>query len=155
MITEAETRGDLRPGMTILECSTGNTGIACAFISSVKGYRCSIVMPEGMSEERKKMDRYFTTELCGEAKHVEVPERDHPMDPHTVSEYLSDHAYCRARKGAGQEVEEGSRSGGGLHKYEAPSYNGFRLSSEKYYPSWVLDEKHLLVRSAWMLFSKS
>ncbi|MEE9265063.1 MAG: hypothetical protein V3V11_11475 [Vicinamibacteria bacterium] len=30
--------------------------------------------------------RYFTTELCGEAKHVEVPERDHPMDPHTVSE---------------------------------------------------------------------
>ncbi len=30
--------------------------------------------------------RYFTTELCGEAKHVEVPERDHPMDPRTVSE---------------------------------------------------------------------
>ena len=63
MITEAETRGNLRPGMTILECSTGNAGIACAFISSVKGYRCIIVMPEGMSEERKKMDRAYGAEL--------------------------------------------------------------------------------------------
>ncbi len=63
MITEAEKRGNLRPGMTILECSTGNAGIACAFISSVKGYRCIIVMPEGMSEERKKMDRAYGAEL--------------------------------------------------------------------------------------------
>ncbi len=63
MITEAEKRGNLRPGMTILECSTGNAGIACAFISSVKGFRCIIVMPEGMSEERKKMDRAYGAEL--------------------------------------------------------------------------------------------
>ena len=56
MIEKAERRGDLKEGMTILECSTGNAGIACSFISAVKGYPCIIVMPEGMSEERKKMD---------------------------------------------------------------------------------------------------
>lgn len=56
MIEKAEQRGDLKPGMTILECSTGNGGIACSFIAAVKGYDCVIVMPEGMSEERKKMD---------------------------------------------------------------------------------------------------
>jgi len=63
MIEEAEKRGELRPGMTLLECSTGNAGIACAFIAAVKGYRCVIVMPEGMSEERKKMDRAYGAEL--------------------------------------------------------------------------------------------
>ncbi|HEX9724614.1 MAG TPA: cysteine synthase A [Vicinamibacteria bacterium] len=63
MIGEAERRGDLKPGMTILECSTGNAGIACAFVAAVKGYRCVIVMPEGMSEERKKMDRAYGAAL--------------------------------------------------------------------------------------------
>ena len=63
MITEAERRGDLKPGMTLLECSTGNAGIACSFIAAVKGYRCIIVMPEGMSEERKKIDRAYGAEL--------------------------------------------------------------------------------------------
>lgn len=63
MIGEAEKRGELEPGMTILECSTGNAGIACAFIAAVKGYRCIIVMPQGMSEERKKMDRAYGAEL--------------------------------------------------------------------------------------------
>jgi cysteine synthase A len=56
MFEEAERRGDLKPGMTILECSTGNAGISCAFMSAVKGYPCIIVMPEGMSEERKLLD---------------------------------------------------------------------------------------------------
>jgi len=56
MFTRAEKRGALKKGMTILECSTGNAGIGCSFVSAVKGYPCIIVMPEGMSEERKKLD---------------------------------------------------------------------------------------------------
>ena len=56
MFTRAEKRGALRKGMTVLECSTGNAGIGCSFVSAVKGYPCIIVMPEGMSEERKKLD---------------------------------------------------------------------------------------------------
>jgi cysteine synthase A len=63
MIEKAEQRGDLKPGMTILECSTGNAGIACSFVAAVKGYPCLIVMPEGMSEERKKMDMAYGTEM--------------------------------------------------------------------------------------------
>jgi cysteine synthase A len=56
MFTQAEIRGELRTGMTVLECSTGNAGIGCSFVSAVKGYPCIIVMPEGMSEERKLLD---------------------------------------------------------------------------------------------------
>jgi cysteine synthase A len=63
MIEKAEKRGDLKKGMTILECSTGNAGIACSFVSAVKGYPCIIVMPVGMSEERKKMDVAYGTEM--------------------------------------------------------------------------------------------
>jgi cysteine synthase A len=56
MFQRAEERGELRPGMTVLECSTGNAGIACSFVAAVRGYSCIIVMPVGMSDERKKMD---------------------------------------------------------------------------------------------------
>jgi cysteine synthase A len=55
MLEEAERRGDLRTGMTIIECSTGNAGIACSATAAVMGYDCVIVMPEGMSPERKRM----------------------------------------------------------------------------------------------------
>ncbi len=56
MFREAEARGELKAGMTVLECSTGNAGIACSFVAAALGYACIIVMPEGMSEERKKLD---------------------------------------------------------------------------------------------------
>ena len=63
MFRKAEETGVLKPGMTVLECSTGNAGIACSFVSAVKGYPCIIVMPEGMSEERKKMDIAYGAEM--------------------------------------------------------------------------------------------
>ena len=63
MFESAEARGDLRPGMSVLECSTGNAGIACAFVAAVKGYSCIIVMPEGMSDERKKMIRAYGAKI--------------------------------------------------------------------------------------------
>ena len=63
MFERAEARGELRPGMRVLECSTGNAGIACAFIAAVKGYRCTIVMPAGMSDERKKIMRAYGADL--------------------------------------------------------------------------------------------
>ena len=55
MITHAVREGELKPGMEILETSTGNAGIACAFVGGLLGYSVTVVMPEGMSEERKKM----------------------------------------------------------------------------------------------------
>jgi cysteine synthase A len=63
MIEEAERRGDLKPGMTIMEPTSGNTGIGLALAGVQKGYRVVIVMPENMSEERKKIIKAFGAEL--------------------------------------------------------------------------------------------
>jgi len=63
MIERAEERGDLRPGYRIVEATTGNTGIAFALAGLVKGYPVTIVMPQGMSEERKKILRAYGAEV--------------------------------------------------------------------------------------------
>src|ERR1700675_3896030 len=63
MFERAERRGELRAGMRVLECSTGNAGIACSWVAAVKGYPCTIVMPEGMSDERKKIMRAYGASL--------------------------------------------------------------------------------------------
>lgn len=63
MIEQAERSGELRPGMTIVEPTSGNTGIGLAFVGVRKGYRVIIVMPENMSEERKKIIHALGAEL--------------------------------------------------------------------------------------------
>lgn len=63
MIEQAERRGELRPGMTIAEATSGNTGIGVTFVGVRKGYRVIIVMPDNMSEERRKIIRAFGGEL--------------------------------------------------------------------------------------------
>jgi len=63
IIEEAEKRGELKKGMVITEATSGNTGIAVAMVGSVKGYDVKIVMPENMSDERKKMIRALNAEL--------------------------------------------------------------------------------------------
>jgi cysteine synthase len=63
MLGKAEEAGRLRPGMTIIECTTGNAGIACSAVAAIKGYECVIVMPEGMSPERKRMIEAYGAHL--------------------------------------------------------------------------------------------
>lgn len=63
MVTQAEKRGLLKPGSTIVEATSGNTGIAVAFVGVHRGYRVIIVMPEDMSEERKKIIKALGAEL--------------------------------------------------------------------------------------------
>ncbi len=59
IIEDAERRGLLKPGGTIVENSSGNTGAALAMIAAVKGYRCIITMPDKMSDEKKNLMRAF------------------------------------------------------------------------------------------------
>ncbi len=63
MIEGAERDGRLRPGSVIIEPTSGNTGIGIALVGRLKGYRVIIVMPEGMSDERKKLIRALGGEL--------------------------------------------------------------------------------------------
>lgn len=63
IVRGAIARGDLRPGMTIVEGTTGNTGIATAMVGAALGYPVVIVMPEGMSEERKQVIAAYGAEL--------------------------------------------------------------------------------------------
>jgi cysteine synthase A len=63
IVEKAEQRGDLKPGMILLEGTTGNTGIATCMVGASKGYPVIIVMPEGMSEERKKTIKAYGAEL--------------------------------------------------------------------------------------------
>ncbi len=63
MIEAAERDGSLKPGMTIVEPTSGNTGIALAMAAAVKGYRCVFTMPETMSLERRALLRFLGAEL--------------------------------------------------------------------------------------------
>jgi len=63
MIEKAEKRGDLRPGMVIVEATSGNTGIGLALVGRMKGYTVRIVMSASMSEERKKIIRALGADL--------------------------------------------------------------------------------------------
>ncbi|MEN6348551.1 MAG: cysteine synthase A [Syntrophomonas sp.] len=63
IVEQAEQKGELKPGMILLEGTTGNTGIATAMVGAAKGYRVMIVMPQGMSEERKKTIQAYGAEL--------------------------------------------------------------------------------------------
>ncbi|MFC1920204.1 PLP-dependent cysteine synthase family protein [Chloroflexota bacterium] len=63
IVEAAEREGKLRKGFTIVESSSGNTGISLAMVAAIKGYRMIVVMPENMSEERMQMMKAFGAEL--------------------------------------------------------------------------------------------
>ena len=63
MIRRAEERGDIRPGDTLIEATSGNTGIALAMVAAIKGYRMVLIMPENMSLERRALMRSYGAEI--------------------------------------------------------------------------------------------
>src|SRR5512138_1631606 len=75
MIEAAEREGKLRPGGTIVEATSGNTGVGLAIAAAVKGYRCIFVMPDKMSEEKVRLLRAFG------ARVIITPTAVEPDDP--------------------------------------------------------------------------
>lgn len=63
MIQHAEARGDIKPGDTLIEATSGNTGIAMAMAAAIKGYRMVLIMPENMSIERRAVMKAFGAEI--------------------------------------------------------------------------------------------
>jgi cysteine synthase B len=63
MIREAESRGQIRPGDTLIEATSGNTGIALAMVAAIRGYRMVLIMPAHMSVERQQVMKAFGAEL--------------------------------------------------------------------------------------------
>src|SRR5256885_1182294 len=63
MIRRAEERGDIKPGDTLIEATSGNTGIALAMAAAIKGYRMVLIMPEHMSLERRAVMKAFGAEI--------------------------------------------------------------------------------------------
>ena len=74
IIEMAEKEGKLKPGMTIIEATSGNTGIGLALVGVQKGYKVICVMPENMSEERKKIIRAFGGEIIFTSAKGSLPE---------------------------------------------------------------------------------
>jgi len=63
MIANAEARGEIRPGDTLIEATSGNTGIALAMAAAIKGYRMVLIMPDNLSVERRQTMKAFGAEL--------------------------------------------------------------------------------------------
>lgn len=63
MINEAERRGDIQPGDTLIEATSGNTGIALAMVAAIKGYRMILIMPDNATAERKAAMTAYGAEL--------------------------------------------------------------------------------------------
>ncbi len=93
MIVRAEARGDIKPGDTLIEATSGNTGIALAMAAAMRGYRMVLVMPENQSIERRQTMRAFGAELV--------------LTPKTASmEGARDVAERMAREGRGVMLDQ-------------------------------------------------
>lgn len=63
MIMQAEKRGQIKPGDTLIEATSGNTGIALAMVAAMRGYKMQLIMPDNMSQERKDAMQAYGAEL--------------------------------------------------------------------------------------------
>lgn len=68
MIQQAEARGEIKPGDTLIEATSGNTGIALAMVAAIKGYQMTLIMPENMSVERVMLMKAFGATIISVSK---------------------------------------------------------------------------------------
>jgi cysteine synthase B len=112
MVGDAEKAGKLKPGDTLLEPSSGNTGISLAVIAKLRGYNLVVVMPENTSEERRQLLRLYGAEIVlspadqGSNGSIRVAEKLHAEHPEWVMLYqYGNQANARAHyEGTGPEI---------------------------------------------------
>lgn len=85
MIEEAEKRGDLKPGGTIVEATSGNTGVGLALAAAVKGYKCIFVMPQKMSDEKRAILRAYGAQVVI----TPMVEPEDPMSHYSVAKRIA------------------------------------------------------------------
>lgn len=86
IIEAAEKRGDLKPGGTIVEATSGNTGLGLAMVAAIKGYKCVFVMPDKISEEKRAILRAYGAEVIITPTGVEP---DDPRSHYSVTARLT------------------------------------------------------------------
>lgn len=110
IIEAAESSGELKRGYTIVEASSGNTGISLSMVAMAKGYHMVVVMPENMSEERKQMMRAFGAELVltsrsGSLKEaIEWAEEIARKPRHFIARQFSNPNNVKAQEKTGEEI---------------------------------------------------
>ena len=110
IVDAAEREGQLGEGFTIVEASSGNTGISLAMVAAVKGYRMIVVMPENMSEERQEIMRAFGAELVltsksGSLKEAIEKAEEIARKPKTfIARQFSNPNNIRAQEKTGEEI---------------------------------------------------
>ncbi len=106
MIEHAEARGDIRPGDTLIEATSGNTGIALAMVAAMKGYRMVLIMPDNMTAERRATMKAYGAEL------VLVPEAE-------GMERARDLAHEMEVRGEGRVLDQFANQDNPLAHYES------------------------------------
>ncbi len=106
MIRHAQRRGDISPGDTLIEATSGNTGIALAMVAAASGYRMVLIMPEHMSEERRGAMRAFGAEII-------LVSKDGGM------EEARDLAAAMQQRGEGRVLDQFSNPDNPLAHYES------------------------------------
>jgi cysteine synthase A len=110
IVEDAERRGELRKGYTIVEASSGNTGISLSMVAMAKGYHMIVVMPENMSEERKMMTRAYGAELILTSKSgslreaIDRAEEIARKPRHFIARQFSNPANIKAQEKTGEEI---------------------------------------------------
>ena len=110
IIEAAEREGELKKGYTIVEASSGNTGISLSMCATVKGYKMIVVMPENMSEERQHMMKAFDAELVltsksGSLKEAIEKAEEIAQRPKTfIARQFSNPNNIRAQEKTGREI---------------------------------------------------
>ncbi len=107
MISRAEERGEIRPGDRLIEATSGNTGIALAMISAMKGYRMTLIMPDNLSAERRASMTAYGAEL------ILTPAAKGGM------EYARDVAMEMQAKGEGKVLDQFANADNPRAHYEA------------------------------------